>query len=689
MQNGKRPRHRPLGSSESDEENLNLECYPEGEEEEEEEEAKKQTTTIAGGGCAFLSFIHGGSKQAQQALRLMETGTLDVNARDEAGWTLLHYASYQKDHAFVASLLGLGADPNLRDSAGYTPLMWAAQNKDKKTTSLLIAHNANPYTEDFFGCSPIQVVPKDSALHRLMMRSSFTPPTKQSSLSSRSSSLSSPSSPTFSSSLSRSSSSPTLLSLNASSSSASSSSSKTTPPAVPSPSSLKQIRKHTQNLWKLTKGTMTTQIMILFFQFCLCLLVEIFQDDLKRALQWALFLAPFRFIFSFVYNTISNFIHFIVYFLGCYNLAEYLHALLHDSVLPLLSSTFTRMLQASVFLLRPLFIVLKGLIFPLIRFLAGQLAFLLRPIYLLIAPRLQAALQVLFGYLYLLSKPIWNALWNVLQAQLEPKNILRKLAFPFVIVFSKVQSYLLPTNLLYAVERRVASFLGLEPDEDRMSREETNKNTALALIISFSFLCEAFILLFGYIWKLLFIALHFYLLYFPFDPFLQTSPTSSTTSSLLANTTTIMTKEEWWHPVAALLWNYAQDEDLFTWKVDLDHHHFGILGLVFAIGLVMALAFLYAVVWLCFILLQSVWRMLSSCCAIVLRRGGTTNTQGGRATTTSTNRRDGEEEEREGEAEAEERRREKEKADELISSNGLHREARGLFWRRGGKKRNT
>lgn len=45
----------------------------------------------------------------------------DINARDNVGSTLLHYAVKYKDIAFIEWLLAHGADVAIKNDAGYTP----------------------------------------------------------------------------------------------------------------------------------------------------------------------------------------------------------------------------------------------------------------------------------------------------------------------------------------------------------------------------------------------------------------------------------------------------------------------------------------------------------------------------------------------------------------------------------------
>ena len=77
----------------------------------------------------------------QLAESLIEGGA-DVNAKDEAGKTLLHWASVWDHRAVAKVLLAQGADVDAKDRKGDTPLHDAARRGHAEIVELLGKHGA-------------------------------------------------------------------------------------------------------------------------------------------------------------------------------------------------------------------------------------------------------------------------------------------------------------------------------------------------------------------------------------------------------------------------------------------------------------------------------------------------------------------------------------------------------------------
>ena len=57
---------------------------------------------------------------------LLKEGNVDVDSKDEDGWTALHWAARNGHDDVVQTLLENQATVNAKDNSGSTPLFWAA-----------------------------------------------------------------------------------------------------------------------------------------------------------------------------------------------------------------------------------------------------------------------------------------------------------------------------------------------------------------------------------------------------------------------------------------------------------------------------------------------------------------------------------------------------------------------------------
>lgn len=69
--------------------------------------------------------------------------SVDIDARDESGRTMLMLASYDGHSTTVRLLCENGADPNLRDVDRRTALMYAASGPNTHAVEILLAHGAH------------------------------------------------------------------------------------------------------------------------------------------------------------------------------------------------------------------------------------------------------------------------------------------------------------------------------------------------------------------------------------------------------------------------------------------------------------------------------------------------------------------------------------------------------------------
>jgi len=80
---------------------------------------------------------------------------VDVNSRDEDGWTPLFWAAKENDLQKIKDLLDQGADINARDDFGSTSLNYAINHEHFSAVSLLLKKGANVHNKDDGGETPL------------------------------------------------------------------------------------------------------------------------------------------------------------------------------------------------------------------------------------------------------------------------------------------------------------------------------------------------------------------------------------------------------------------------------------------------------------------------------------------------------------------------------------------------------
>jgi len=94
---------------------------------------------------------------------LIERGA-DVRAKDDDGWTPLHWASW-KDNVEIAELLiEKGADLEAKDNSGRTPLHWAAERNYIEIAKLLLERGADVEAKDKWGETPLHEASRNNAI---------------------------------------------------------------------------------------------------------------------------------------------------------------------------------------------------------------------------------------------------------------------------------------------------------------------------------------------------------------------------------------------------------------------------------------------------------------------------------------------------------------------------------------------
>ena len=99
-------------------------------------------------------FVRCSRGQISEVLKDLDSGAADVNARDDQGMTLLHWAC-DRDHRELATvLLDRGADVDAVDGDGMTPFHLAVLCENDDLALLLIRRGANPEIKNSDGELP-------------------------------------------------------------------------------------------------------------------------------------------------------------------------------------------------------------------------------------------------------------------------------------------------------------------------------------------------------------------------------------------------------------------------------------------------------------------------------------------------------------------------------------------------------
>jgi uncharacterized protein len=102
-------------------------------------------------------------------IALLESG-VEVNGRDQNGWSPLLEAVFGGHRETIVALLDRGAEVNTCDQIGWTPLMEAASKGRFELVRILLAYGADVQARTIENWSALQVTPAGNKQIRQLLR---------------------------------------------------------------------------------------------------------------------------------------------------------------------------------------------------------------------------------------------------------------------------------------------------------------------------------------------------------------------------------------------------------------------------------------------------------------------------------------------------------------------------------------
>jgi uncharacterized protein len=87
----------------------------------------------------------------------LELEKVDINHKDETGYTPLIKAVMKGHVAFITFILEEGADPDAQTDEGFTALMAASESGETVILKLLLDHKADPNIKNFRGATSLHI----------------------------------------------------------------------------------------------------------------------------------------------------------------------------------------------------------------------------------------------------------------------------------------------------------------------------------------------------------------------------------------------------------------------------------------------------------------------------------------------------------------------------------------------------
>jgi hypothetical protein len=119
------------------------------------EASKKASVEQQGYAFSPKGFVQSAEKGDHKAVLLFLSSGVDIDTRDEHGWTPLMVSTFNGKEEIALLLIRSGADVRAKDTAGYGPLHWAAFNGYSSVVKLLIEKRAPVNERSNHGWTPL------------------------------------------------------------------------------------------------------------------------------------------------------------------------------------------------------------------------------------------------------------------------------------------------------------------------------------------------------------------------------------------------------------------------------------------------------------------------------------------------------------------------------------------------------
>lgn len=119
------------------------------------EESKRIAIVQHGYDVSPKGFIQSAEKGDRNVVELFLSSGIDIDTRDERGWTPLMVSAFNGKEEVALLLIRSGADIHAKDTAGYGPLHWAAFNGYSNVVKLLLDKRADVNARSNHGWTPL------------------------------------------------------------------------------------------------------------------------------------------------------------------------------------------------------------------------------------------------------------------------------------------------------------------------------------------------------------------------------------------------------------------------------------------------------------------------------------------------------------------------------------------------------